>query len=339
MGKDLTGQKFGRLTVIGVYDKKNGRTHWKCKCDCGNIIPVYETTLKRDNGTIKSCGCVYIDELKKEIGTRKDHLEIIGVKQYGRKGRVVVRCDCGNVREMILSKFKRKEVHSCGCIGTLKGAENQNHKHGMSRTRIYNVYRDMYNRCYNPDDISYPNYGEIGIKICDEWLGNDGVINFCNWAYENGYKEADRGRCTLDRVEVDGDYSPDNCRWTTMKVQSNNKRNNLYYTIDGQTKTLSEWCDDYNLCVQSVYGRLKRGMDIKTALTKPMQKRKKDMTEEEIAERKQHRLEMDRKWRAEHKEQVQASREKWKRNNPDKAKKSWQKYNKKRREQKTLEEI
>lgn len=331
---DLTGRRFGRLLVIGIYDRgKGGSIRWKCQCDCGNIIPVFKNTLLKDNGTIKSCGCVYADELRKEIGKRKDHLEIVGVKQYGRKCRVVVKCDCGTVREMTLSQFNNPDKHSCGCVGVLKGIESPYYKHGMSRTRIYIIYRDMYNRCYNKEDISYPNYGAKGIKIFDEWLGEMGAKNFADWAYANGYnKNAKRGECTIDRIEPSGDYCPENCRWADYQTQANNKGNNRYFEIDGVTKTLSEWCREYGgLCPQSVWGRVKNGMDIKTALTKPMQKKKANMTQQEIKERKQHRLESDRKWRAEHKQQVQASRDKWKRNNPEKDRESKRKYEEKKK--------
>lgn len=333
---DLTGKRFGRLVVQGIHDKKNGTIRWSCLCDCGNVIPVYKHVLLRDNGTIKSCGCVYLDELKTHIGERKDYLEIAGVKQIGRKGRVVVRCDCGNEKIMQLSQFYNIAVHSCGCVGVPKGKDNNRYIHGMSRTRIFNVYRDMINRCCDPNDISYIHYGARGIKVCDEWLGDKGVKEFCEWAYENGYdKNAKRGQCTLDRIDPNGDYCPENCRWVSMSVQANNKTNNNYYTIDGVTKTLSEWCREYgNLCVQSVYGRLKRGMDIKTALTKPMQKKVSEMTEEELAERKRKALERDRKWRSEHKEQIQASRRKWIENNPEKNIQSKRRYEEKKKMQK-----
>lgn len=210
---------------------------------------------------------------------------------------------------------------------------NINKKHGLSRTRIYGVYRDMYNRCCNEKDISYSFYGERGISICDDWIGEDGFLVFRKWAYENGYNEnAKRGECTLDRIDPNGNYCPENCRWVDSITQQNNKRNNIYYTIDGVTKTLSEWCRDYeNLCVQSVYERLKRGMDIKTALTKPMMKKSSNMTEEELLERKRKALERDRKWRTEHKEQVQASRRKWIENNPEKNIQSKRKYEEKKR--------
>lgn len=333
---DLTGQRFGRLVVQGMHDKKNGTIRWSCLCDCGNVIPVYKHTLLRDNGTIKSCGCVYLDELKMHIGEKKDYLEIVGVEQIGRKGRVIVKCVCGKSKSMQLSQFYNENVHSCGCVGVPKGKDSKRYIHGMSRTRIFSVYRDMINRCYDKNDISYSNYGARGIVVCPEWIGNRGVENFVEWAYKNGYDEnAPRGKCTLDRIDVDKGYSPSNCRWVSMSIQANNKTNNNYYTIDGVTKTLSEWCAEYgNLCVQSVYGRLKRGMDIKTALTKPMQKKVSEMTEEELAERKRKTLERDRKWRSEHKEQIQASRRKWIENNPEKNIQSKRRYEEKKKMQK-----
>lgn len=257
---DLTGKRFGRLTVQGIHDKKSGQIRWSCLCDCGNVIPVYKHTLFKENGTIKSCGCVYLDELKEHIGERRDYLEIVGVKQIGRKGRVVVKCDCGKEKIMQLSQFYNKSIHSCGCVGVPKGKDSNRYIHGMSRTRIFNVYRDMINRCYDKNDISYENYGGRGIIVCPEWLEECGVENFVEWAYENGYDEnAPRGQCTLDRIDVNGDYCPDNCRWVSMSVQANNKSNNNYYTIDGVTKTLSEWCREYNVeNFQSVWSRIKR---------------------------------------------------------------------------------
>lgn len=275
----------------------------------------------------------YINELKEHIGEKRDYLEIVGVVQKDKKARLLVKCICGNIREMTLSQFNNNAIHSCGCIGPRKGKDSPNYKHGLSRTRIYNVYRNIWNRCYNPHDVSYMNYGGRGITICDEWLGENGPITFSEWAYKEGYDSlAKRGECTVDRINVNKGYSPDNCRLVPMITQSNNKTNNRIFEIDGVCKTLSEWCREYQVdCVQTVWGRVRRGMDIKTALTKPRQKKKCEMTEEELEERRLHRQEMNKQWRDSHKDQIQKSRKKWIENNPEKNIESKKKYAEKKK--------
>lgn len=270
----------------------------------------------------------YINELKKHIGEKRDYFEVVDVVKRGNKSRLIVKCICGNTREMTLSQFKNKSIHSCGCIGPKKGKESPNYKHGLSRTRIYNVYRNIWNRCYNPDDVSYTNYGGRGITICDDWLGENGAVAFSQWAYNEGYDDlAKRGECTVDRIDVNNGYSPDNCRLVSMTIQSNNKTNNRLFEIDGVYKTLSEWCREYEVdCVQTIWGRISRGMDVKTALITPMRKKVVDMTEEELEKRRLHRKEMNKKWRDSHKEQIQKSRKKWIENNPEKNIESKKKY-------------
>lgn len=103
-------------------------------------------------------------------------------------------------------------------------------------------------RCYNPNNEEYHNYGGRGITICPEWLGEYGVENFAKWAYKNGFNEnAEYGQCTIDRKDVNGNYEPSNCRWTTQKVQANNTRTNVMIEHDGETHSMHEWADILNL--------------------------------------------------------------------------------------------
>lgn len=138
-------------------------------------------------------------------------------------------CDCGNttiVQTYLLTKGITK---SCGC----KSGE----KHGMTGTRLYEIWVNMKTRCYNKNNIAYKNwYGDRGIKICDEW--HHSFTNFYKWAIKNGYED----NLTIDRIDVNGNYEPSNCRWITMKKQCNNKRDNIYLTINNETHTLKEWC-------------------------------------------------------------------------------------------------
>lgn len=110
----------------------------------------------------------------------------------------------------------------------------------MAKTRLNNVYHGMKARCYNKNAPKYKNYGARGITICEEWK-ND-FKTFADWAVKNGYDEkAKRGTCTIDRIDVNGNYEPSNCRWVSTKVNCNNKRNNHLITFENKTHTLSEW--------------------------------------------------------------------------------------------------
>lgn len=136
-------------------------------------------------------------------------------------------------------------------------------KHGLSNTRLHRIWHSMYCRCYYKSTNQYKNYGGRGIKVCEEWKHMQGFINFYNWAINNGYKET----LTLDRIDNNKGYCPSNCRWITPKEQSNNRRNNVYYTFNGETKTSKQWCELYNISQTTLLDRLKRGWTLEQALT------------------------------------------------------------------------
>lgn len=162
-------------------------------------------------------------------------------------------CSCGNEKQIPVqtSKLKNGHTRSCGCIGREKTIE-RNLKHGKSRHRLNSIWRDMRRRCNDTKRRSYKSYGGRGIKVCSAW--EEDFINFYNWSIENGYKED----LSLDRIDVNGNYEPSNCRWATNKEQGNNTRRNRLFTINGETKTLSEWVDIYNMDYSVVEGRINR---------------------------------------------------------------------------------
>ena len=144
---------------------------------------------------------------------------------------------------------------------------NKNHlKHGLSHTRIDNIYKSMIDRCNNSKSYNYLNYGARGITVCDEWKKDK--TKFFKWAYENNYQS----NLTLDRKDNTKGYSPENCRWVTYKVQNNNKRSNKYIEAFGECKTLSQWSESTGIKLGTLWSRLKKGWEIEKALTTPLKK-------------------------------------------------------------------
>lgn len=192
--KDLTGQRFGRLTVIGVDDRNTRKTYFYCQCDCGNVKSVRSDSLVC--GAIRSCGC-----MKKE----QDRINL-----------------------------------------------EANHSHKMSKTRPYNIWQDMKGRCYNSHNPRYDRYGGRGITVCDEW--KEDFNAFYEWAVQNGYSDD----LTIDRIDNDKGYSPDNCRWATQEEQARNRKSNIKITIGNATKTLKEWCEIFELDYRKINMRYRR---------------------------------------------------------------------------------
>ena len=196
--KDLTGQKFGKVTAINpAGTNESGNTLWLCECECGNKTIVVNSNLTRGNS--KSCGCVGRDKI-----------------------------------------IKRNTIHN------------------LCHTRIYNVWRNMKERSLNPNCKEYKYYGGRGIKICDKWFEFKNFYNDMQKTYQE--------HLTLDRTDVNGNYEPSNCRWVTQLRQANNKRNNIFVTVNGITSTLADTCREYNVNYNLVWKRLFRGWTIEQAL-------------------------------------------------------------------------
>lgn len=138
--------------------------------------------------------------------------------------------------------------------------------------RLHGIYKHTKERCYNPHNVAYDRYGGRGIGMCDEWK-ND-FTAFCQWALEHGYDaEAPRGSCTIDRIDNSKGYSPDNCRWVSMKEQARNRRNNRPIEAFGETHLAIEWAEIVGLKKTTLLRRLDLGWSIEDALTKPLRKR------------------------------------------------------------------
>jgi hypothetical protein len=165
------------------------------------------------------------------------------------------RCDCGNEKIISGHSLRRGATISCGCHKI---------KHGYVGTKLYNVFSHMKARCYNKNSKFYNYYGGRGIKICDEWLINP--LLFFKWAEKNGYDE----KLSIDRIDNNGDYSPDNCRWATKKQQANNRNYCILITYKSKTQTLKMWCDELNMSWSTVKNRIKKYGYIDYIFTKPI---------------------------------------------------------------------
>lgn len=266
---DLTGQKFGRLTVIskgnGYYTKGGQyKTTWLCRCECGNIREFASEKLRK--GHTKSCGCL-LKENTKNInfdditGQRFGRLTVIRfLEQHEREDyrrQWLCKCDCGNEIQANSSKLRSGHTRSCGCIVKEKiGNVNKKYKH--TSKRLYSVYKSMIDRCYNPKIREYHNYGGRGIEVYEDWKNNYDA--FAEWALATGYDQnAGHGDCTLDRKDVDKGYTPDNCRWVTNQVQQNNRRDCIYAEYNGETHTCMEWSKLLGISYQKIHYHLKLG--------------------------------------------------------------------------------
>jgi hypothetical protein len=269
--KDLTGARFGKLTVIERAPSRKGHTFWKCKCDCGNTKIVESYDLQ--HGKYFSCGCEKRPNPRKinMIGRRFGTLTVISEAPNPYKRKPIAwlcKCECGKTIVVEGGLLRRGYYSSCGCqrIELLRKAMT---KHGLTDTKLYHSWKCMKYRCLNSHYTEYHLYGGRGITVCNEWLTFE---NFAKWALANGYKEG----LSIDRIDANGNYERNNCKWSTAKEQANNKRNNHFITCEGETHTLAEWADikglDYG-CLESRLNNL--GWDIKTALNRPSRGRGK----------------------------------------------------------------
>ena len=181
--------------------------------------------------------------------------------KFERRGKRIYwfcKCECGN--EKWVSAQNLLVAKSCGCSN-----KTSHTIHGMTGTRIHETWNHMIQRCRNEKHPYFKDYGGRGITVCDEWLGTEGFIRFNEWAMTNGYQD----NLTLDRIENDKGYSPNNCRWVDQLTQNNNKRSNKRYEYNGESHTISEWARIYGIKYTTLDTRLnKRGWDIEKALTR-----------------------------------------------------------------------
>lgn len=204
-------------------------------------------------------------------GRRFGRLVVMEREQHRKSKGIawVCMCDCGKKTIVTSDKLKNGHTKSCGCLW-LETIKQSNRKHGQTETKLYRVWRGIISRTCNPSSTNYANYGGRGITICEEWRKS--FETFCEWAVQNGYAEG----LSIDRIDNDMGYYPQNCRFITMKEQSKNTRRNRYLEFNGMRMTESDWADSLGIRRETLCFRLKSGWSIERALTTPVRPKKKN---------------------------------------------------------------
>ncbi|HSW35847.1 MAG TPA: hypothetical protein VLH18_04500 [Candidatus Limnocylindrales bacterium] len=187
-------------------------------------------------------------------------VEELEKKNHNRQ--FLCKCECGAKTTVDSSKLISKNTQSCGCLKREIMA-NKNRTHGKSKTPLYSVWNSMKGRCYNPSDAGFRDYGGRGITVCGEWQEFE---PFMEWALKSGYRKG----LTIERVDNNGNYEPQNCKWIPRSEQSANRRTNRYLKFRGNLKTMAQWSRDLGINYDTLKDRLNNGWPVERALTVPV---------------------------------------------------------------------
>jgi len=266
--KIVVGEKYGRLTTIQKAGHSNDHhLLWECRCDCGNITLVQSNNLGKSTF---SCGCFARDRSRQTnsrfdddvIGEKFGRLTVLGISEERASGHIVLKCmcDCGNVTHVHASHIG-KSSRSCGCLGRettiLRNTRHEESRRG-NQSRLYRAWAGMLKRCKNTNDKSFKDYGMRGISVCHEW---ESFECFREWAIKSGYVDG----LSIERVDVNADYNPQNCTWIPIKRQARNKRCSIKY----RGIPLIEVCQNRGLNYNTIRGRVQRGWDVEFAVLAP----------------------------------------------------------------------
>lgn len=190
-----------------------------------------------------------IDLTGKDFGFLHVNFFDVEASKRERKSLWNCTCVCGNTKNCEAYSLRNGKTVSCGCRRT----DRPHITHGKTNTILYRKWRGMKDRCYNVNAPQYHYYGGRGITVCDEW--KDDFESFYTWAIKNGYQDG----LSIDRIDNNGNYSPDNCRWATRSMQARNKRDTVMVSVNGETKSLADWSDISGIHISALRERYRKG--------------------------------------------------------------------------------
>lgn len=233
---DLSGTVLDRLTIISYQ----GNGKYLCHCSCGNKTHITKAKYIQQK-RVRSCGCIKKEQAV-QIGAKYGMLTV--VHKLGNS-LFIFSCDCGNQNFIRNGRdIKGGKIKSCGCVF-----------HNMTNSIEYQSWKSMKERCYGEYNKDYHNYGERGIRVCDEWL-----TSFKNFYHDMGPRPSKN--YSIDRINNDGNYCPENCRWATAKEQANNQKTNRIIEYDNKKYSVKQFTEKIKISTNTFYTRLKSGWTI-----------------------------------------------------------------------------
>lgn len=185
-------------------------------------------------------------------------LRRLGASKKGHTSIWECKCDCGKLTLKNLSGLRRGSSNSCGCLQS-ELARQKLTTHGMTGSRPWRIWSKILPRCYNPKATIYKHYGGRGITVCEKWHSFEGFWEDMKVGYED--------HLTVERIDNNGNYCKENCRWATRKEQARNRRSSRLIEFRGEILTLAEWCDRTGLHPSTILSRIRYGWSVEDALT------------------------------------------------------------------------
>ena len=262
MNNYVAGEHIGAFTIIKCVEKAENERNSLYECEC-NYCHSHKLIKKCNIKRIKSCGCL---RRTNYVGRVFGRLTVVGQEQLPKHTICHCVCSCANHTKVDVDScsLTSGNTKSCGCI-----TKERCTKHGMYGTKFYNIWKGMKQRCRDSNVREYKYYGGRGITYQDSWEEFENFKSDMYESYQKHFKEHN-GDTTLDRINTDGNYCKENCRWITNLGQQGNKRNTIFGIVNGKKVRLKDYCGKHNLNYKQIKWRINKGWDLDKALNTPI---------------------------------------------------------------------